>query len=573
MMPRPVIFVSAVSKELKSARQLVVNALSILGFDAETQETFGTEQGDLRGVLRQKIDGCKGVLQLIGKCYGAEPSVMDEEFGRVSYTQYEAHYAKKKGKKVWYLILGSSTFSASDIVDLPSFAKKLSRPADMVSAYINNNLSGATLTSLANYHGLDSDPILLQTALAQSLNIIIGSQSIFDAQRFAGVTFRPETQKLLAQNPRGDILLRLNRLLLEDAYPQEISREFFLADDYLVDPHDAEPDDLHELQAAYRRQLQTGRNLYHPIKSRAELEAIVLKLRNDLAGFRRMVKLWAAGVLGLLLILVAGGISIIHQLNKMEKGMGQVVGRGSPPEPTAADWSQVASAGAAETQYEPPAYDQTSISLKAGEPFHPKLALAIFGLAQGATNWVPLGPETSLRSGEHFFVRAETFTPGFLYIFEVDSSEHLAWLFPTNPTVDYSTGVNPVPARVALTIPAGSNKAYALDDNVGEERLYAIFSATRWEKLESALKAAGAGQTDTARHEVATLLAADEAVGERAKGIAFTEDTTVAKEVRQASSPDGEPLRVDLPAHSLEASGYWLMEVRRFQHLARATAP
>jgi hypothetical protein len=99
MSRRPTIFISAVSKELKTARQLVANTLQFLGYESVWQDIFGTEQGDLRAVLRQKIDGCKGVVQLVGKCYGAEPPAPDEQFGRVSYTQYEALYARQQGKK------------------------------------------------------------------------------------------------------------------------------------------------------------------------------------------------------------------------------------------------------------------------------------------------------------------------------------------------------------------------------------------------------------------------------------------------------------------------------------------
>ncbi len=98
-------FISAVSRELRTARQLVANTLSFLGYEPVWQEIFGTESGDLRGMLRQQIDRCKGVVQLIGQCYGAEPPTPDEEFGRVSYTQYEALYARKRGKKVWYLFI------------------------------------------------------------------------------------------------------------------------------------------------------------------------------------------------------------------------------------------------------------------------------------------------------------------------------------------------------------------------------------------------------------------------------------------------------------------------------------
>jgi tetratricopeptide (TPR) repeat protein len=103
--PRPAIFISAVSRELRSARQLVANTLIFLGYEPVWQDIFGLEGGDLREVLRQKIDECRGVVQLVGQCYGAEPPTIDPAFGRVSYTQYEALYARQRGKKVWYLFI------------------------------------------------------------------------------------------------------------------------------------------------------------------------------------------------------------------------------------------------------------------------------------------------------------------------------------------------------------------------------------------------------------------------------------------------------------------------------------
>jgi tetratricopeptide (TPR) repeat protein len=103
--PRPAIFISAVSRELRSARQLVANTLTFLGYEPVWQDIFGLEGGDLRDVLRQKIDQCRGVVQLVGKCYGAEPPSVDPAFGRVSYTQFEALYARHRDKKVWYLFI------------------------------------------------------------------------------------------------------------------------------------------------------------------------------------------------------------------------------------------------------------------------------------------------------------------------------------------------------------------------------------------------------------------------------------------------------------------------------------
>ena len=123
------------------------------------------------------------------------------------------------------------TFSKGDFMDLPALAGKLKQPTNAISAYVSANLSPATLALLANYSG--SGPIAdsLQTNLvpnlAQSLNAMVAGQPLFDAGRFAGVTLHPDTRQLLASNPRGAELQRLNRLLLDDAFPQEISRDGF----------------------------------------------------------------------------------------------------------------------------------------------------------------------------------------------------------------------------------------------------------------------------------------------------------------------------------------------------------
>ena len=65
--PQPAIFISAVSRELRSARALVAQTLTFLGYQPITQEIFGTEGGDLRDVLCRKIDGCQAVVQLVGR--------------------------------------------------------------------------------------------------------------------------------------------------------------------------------------------------------------------------------------------------------------------------------------------------------------------------------------------------------------------------------------------------------------------------------------------------------------------------------------------------------------------------
>ena len=102
-MNSPAIFVSCVSPEFRTTRDLVAHALTRLGYTPITQEIFGTEPGDLRQVLRDKIDGCHGLIQIVGRAYGAEPPTVDADFQRVSYTQFEFLYARKRDLKTWLI--------------------------------------------------------------------------------------------------------------------------------------------------------------------------------------------------------------------------------------------------------------------------------------------------------------------------------------------------------------------------------------------------------------------------------------------------------------------------------------
>jgi hypothetical protein len=82
---------------------------------------FGTEPGDLRQVLRDKIDACQGLIQIVGKGYGAEPPTIDPVYRRVSYTQFEFLYALEQKKKTWLLFAGDACTRDTplDRLDLP----------------------------------------------------------------------------------------------------------------------------------------------------------------------------------------------------------------------------------------------------------------------------------------------------------------------------------------------------------------------------------------------------------------------------------------------------------------------
>ena len=83
---------------------------------------LGTEPGDLRQVLRDKIDACEGLIQIVGQGYGLEPPIVDANYRRVSYTQFEFLYAREKKKKTWLLFAGDACTRDTPLagLDLPN---------------------------------------------------------------------------------------------------------------------------------------------------------------------------------------------------------------------------------------------------------------------------------------------------------------------------------------------------------------------------------------------------------------------------------------------------------------------
>ena len=49
-------------------------------------------------------------------------------------------------------------------------------------------------------------------------------EPLYETNRFASVRISDYLQKFIAQNPLSDTRIRLNRLLLEEAYPEEIAK-------------------------------------------------------------------------------------------------------------------------------------------------------------------------------------------------------------------------------------------------------------------------------------------------------------------------------------------------------------
>ncbi len=125
----------------------------------------------------------------------------------------------------WLQIENSAmSLGSGGITDAAGFAAKLTGGSDAVSIYLRGRLQDSVKADLAGYAAANENAKAAINALVKDLNAVIAGPPIYDAARFRGVMLRGETARLLAEHPGGQRLARLNKLLIEDAYPVELAQ-------------------------------------------------------------------------------------------------------------------------------------------------------------------------------------------------------------------------------------------------------------------------------------------------------------------------------------------------------------
>ena len=121
-----------------------------------------------------------------------------------------------------FFTISSDRFSMGSFKDMPALAARLDQQSDPMSKLVYEHLSPQTRLALKDYLADPATLKILQSRLSKDFNAIIKGGSLYGALEIAGIKFRTETRQLQGRNPRGQSLVHLNRLLLEDAFPQEI---------------------------------------------------------------------------------------------------------------------------------------------------------------------------------------------------------------------------------------------------------------------------------------------------------------------------------------------------------------
>jgi hypothetical protein len=122
-------------------------------------------------------------------------------------------------KSFSYSLFGESDFNLSGL------AGKLRSGHDAVSQYLRSRLSNEVRSNIDKNDNSELFSNVTRQLLTAELNRLVKGASLYEQRRFTGVKLCPETSLLLLKKkPPAQTLLRLNRLLLEDTYPDEITR-------------------------------------------------------------------------------------------------------------------------------------------------------------------------------------------------------------------------------------------------------------------------------------------------------------------------------------------------------------
>ena len=125
----------------------------------------------------------------------------------------------------WIQIENSATsVSSGGIADPAAFAGRLMNGPDAVSVFLRGRMPAALRADLASYSAASENAKAVISALVKFLNETIAGPSIYGEAHARGIALRPETQQLLQRSPRGQQLARLNKLVLEDAYPNDLAK-------------------------------------------------------------------------------------------------------------------------------------------------------------------------------------------------------------------------------------------------------------------------------------------------------------------------------------------------------------
>jgi OPA family glycerol-3-phosphate transporter-like MFS transporter len=172
----------------------------------------------INGLLTDRIGGKRAML------IGATGTIcMNVLFGIASTWGHFAP-ATFHGGLGLYEARSSVRFSANDFSDVPMFANTIQHSTNATAVFVREHLAGNTLDALRSYEAGKRAESSAASVLAADLNGLIESANLGKAEPFKRIKFSRGTSELLARHAGADDLRRLNRLILDESFPQEFRK-------------------------------------------------------------------------------------------------------------------------------------------------------------------------------------------------------------------------------------------------------------------------------------------------------------------------------------------------------------
>ena len=115
--------------------------------------------------------------------------------------------------------VAAADFKARDFQDPGHFAVNLNEGTNAVSPYVWGLLSEEAKSLLLDP---SAEPDVTREVLATDFNRIIQTEQLYSSEHFDTNEMSAEARLLLANTSENETVLRLNRLLLEESFPEDI---------------------------------------------------------------------------------------------------------------------------------------------------------------------------------------------------------------------------------------------------------------------------------------------------------------------------------------------------------------
>lgn len=119
---------------------------------------------------------------------------------------------------------GDPRVDSLDLKNLPQLAKKLQSRTDSLARYIRDQAYPEDLTRLDQYDGATPVPHPVVSAVVDILNRVVFGPFLYERQRFGSIRLSAETVKLMEDSRKSKNASPFNRMLLDEAYTEELEK-------------------------------------------------------------------------------------------------------------------------------------------------------------------------------------------------------------------------------------------------------------------------------------------------------------------------------------------------------------